>query len=79
MGYQGRRREWFLVANVTCIRETDKALLVRVPALKEGNPPTEDWVPKSQLHDEENEITTVGDVGMLVCSEWIAKEKGWYR
>ena len=61
---------WALIGPVVCIKETERALLVRF----EG---TETWVPKSQLHEEENEVNEAGDMGMLVIPEWLAAEKGW--
>lgn len=77
MGYAKRETVWVAVGPVTCVRTTDRAICVRVASLTEGNPPEEVWVPKSQLHEEENEIAERGDVGMLIVTDWIAKQKGW--
>lgn len=71
------RNSWALIAGCTAIKETDKAILVRVASVDGKGPSTEAWVPKSQLHPEENEINESGDVGMLVIREWLAIEKGW--
>lgn len=77
-----KRDDWVLVAEAKCIRETDKAILVRVPPArvlgKKGLTyiPTEVWIPKSQLHPTENEVAKLGDEGFLVIPEWIVKEKG---
>jgi hypothetical protein len=52
------------------LRETDKALLVRFP---DGE---EEWVPISQISDEED--YRVGDQdGTISVSEWLARQKGW--
>lgn len=78
MGQMGKRREWFLIADVVCIRVTEKAILVRVPSLTKGGVPLEGWVPRSQLHPDENEINDVNDRGMLIIPSWLAEEKGWH-
>jgi len=55
--------------DVKCKKETDKALLCTVD--------DEDvWVPKSQVHDD-SEVYQEGDEGLLVVSEWLARQKGW--
>jgi hypothetical protein len=74
MGYARKATEWALVGPVVCIRETERALLIRF-ADKPSSPQV--WVPKSQCHPEENEISQAGDIGMLVLPVWLAKEKGW--
>lgn len=75
-----KRDEWVLVGDAECIRSTALALLVRVPysvtAKLPLRPSMEVWIPKSQLHPTENEITKLGDKGFLVIKDWIAKEKG---
>lgn len=66
---------WALVGPVKCIRETSKAILVY---LTEGDDEfVSHWIPKSQLHPDENEVEGTGHTGMLVIPEWLAKEKGW--
>lgn len=64
-----REKTWVVVDGAVCLRETEKALLIRV----EGG---EHWIPKSQMNEDESDVQTQGDVGSLVISEWIAKEKG---
>ena len=54
---------------MTCIAETEAAILVQIDD-------EEVWIPRSQLHPEDNEVREVGDVGELVITEWIAEEKG---
>lgn len=34
------------------------------------------WIPRSQINEDESEVTVEGDVGILVMSEWIAQSKG---
>lgn len=68
---------WVLIANVVCIRESEKALFVRVPALDEDHPASDKWIPKSQVNFDESEVKQAGDQGMLIVKEWIAREKGW--
>lgn len=81
--YEGSRKAknkpepWVLIANVVCIRESEKALFVRVPALDEDHPASDKWIPKSQVNFDESEVKQAGDQGMLIVKEWIAREKGW--
>ena len=56
------------IANVTEIRESERALLVRI----DGH---EHWIPKSHVHDD-SECYKEGDTGTIVVSSWIAKERG---
>lgn len=49
---------------------TDKALLVR---FEDGR---EDWVPKSQIHDD-SEVFQANQEGKMVVTAWYAKQKGW--
>jgi hypothetical protein len=63
---------WWMLEDVECIRDSDKAILVQVP--KEDEPI---WFPKSQLHKNANEVWEYDDVGTIVFSEWIAHQKGW--
>lgn len=62
------RQEYVTFEGVEVIRETTDALLCQI----EGK---EIWMPKSQL-SEESEVRGDGDKGDLVCSEWIANQKG---
>jgi len=55
------------VDDAHCIRETDKALLVR---FCDGG---QSWVPKSQVYDD-SEIYEDGDKGKLIISQWIAEQ-----
>ena len=52
---------------VTCIRSSDKAILV---VIKDK----EHWIPQSQVH-EDSEVWKNGDEGVLVITEWIAEQK----
>lgn len=63
---------WWVIDDVEVIRTSDKAILVSVP--KEDEPL---WFPKSQLHKNANEVWEYEDVGAIVFSEWIARQKGW--
>lgn len=75
------RREpaYALIGNVTVARETEKALLVRVPPegvqREQVYIPLELWIPKSQLTHPDNEIRKLGDQGFMVIPEWLAREK----
>jgi hypothetical protein len=48
---------------------TEKAYLCRI----DGN---DHWIPRSQINEDESEVSAEGDVGVLSMSEWIAQEKG---
>lgn len=68
------------IPGVTCIRETDAAILVRGPGLSSDpfgvqDPNEEAWFPKSQLHGR-TEVKDVGDEGTLVITTWLAEKKG---
>jgi hypothetical protein len=67
---------WWSIDSVEVIRETDKAIMLREldVGLLASDP---FWLPKSQLHKSANEVWQLGDIGVLVFSEWIAKQKGW--
>jgi hypothetical protein len=54
--------------DVTCLRETDKALL----CLIEGE---EVWVPQSQITDD-SEVYEQGGEGKLVVTTWWAAKQG---
>lgn len=56
------------VADVVCLRETAKALEVRVA----GGDPI--WMPKSHVR-KTSEVQGDGDRGTLVCSRWIHDQK----
>lgn len=59
------------ISGVECIREGTSAILVYV----EGE---EHWIPRSQMLPE-SEVWGRGDIGVLVCSKWIAKERGLWN
>jgi len=62
----------FEIEFATCIRETEKAILV---AFKEEEEEPE-WIPKSQVHDDST-VYKKGDEGVLIVTRWFAKQKGW--
>lgn len=66
------------IDDVVCTKETEKALLIE-PAGVENAEEYNMWLPKSQI-DPKSQINIMGDVGVLVISEWIydqkKKEKG---
>ena len=53
-------------------RETDKAIEC---ILDIDGTVARYWIPKSQI-DDDSEVWSKGDVGELVVTMWIAKEKG---
>lgn len=59
----------FSAPNVVCLRETDRAIEVRV-----GKEVV--WMPKSHVR-KTSEVQHDGDRGVLVCSLWIAEQKGF--
>lgn len=72
------------IDDVVCIRETAKAILIQPvdERIREDDRPSL-WIPKSQIH-QSSSVNILGDVGVLVISEWIfnAKKaekdgKGW--
>lgn len=64
------REEPVVVENCCCVRETDRALRVKVPGFSE-----ELWIPKSKI-DPSSEVQGDGDLGKLALDPWIAREKG---
>jgi hypothetical protein len=57
-----------------CIRETEKAILCRIPdALEEGDY-RETWIPKSQVTDD-SEVYKKGDEGTLIVTAWFARKE----
>jgi hypothetical protein len=54
--------------NVEAKKDTGRALLCEIDG-------EEVWIPHSQI-DDDSEVFKLGDVGRLVISEWIAKQKG---
>lgn len=58
----------FRIEDVVVIKETEKALLVKI---EDEN----HWIPQSQI-DDDSEVWKLGDEGVLVISEWLAEQKG---
>lgn len=56
------------VGEATCIKETDKAILVVIGT-------REVWIPKSQIHDD-SEVKEPDDEGTLVVSDWFGRKEG---
>jgi len=65
--YDPTRDEPETIADVICMRETDKALLCTIDG-------AEVWIPKSQLLAG-NEVDARGCQGDLVIPRWLAIEK----
>lgn len=63
------KEEAVTLEGATCLRETDRAIQVRVGDRVE-------WLPKSKIMAE-SEVQGDGDMGKLVLDPWIAKEKGF--
>jgi hypothetical protein len=57
------------IAGCVCLKETNAALMVRVPGREEPL-----WFPKSHIRD--GEVQHDGDVGTLKVTAWIAEQKG---
>lgn len=59
--------------DATCVKETDKALLVRIPE----DDDKEHWIPKSQIHDDSEVYDGEDNAhGKLVITHWIAEQRG---
>jgi len=58
-------------SDVTCLRETAKAIQVRF----DDNLATETWIPKSVIHDD-SEVYAEGHTGELVVARWFAEKEG---
>lgn len=69
-------RKYGLVGPVVCVKETDKAVCIEYGEPGYYKPINTYWIPKSQLHPDENEILHKGDTGVLVAVEWVLQEKG---
>jgi hypothetical protein len=59
------------VGEVVCIAETAKAVLVEWTDSDEQS-----WIPKSCLKEDDNEISCLGDRGVLVIPRWLAVKIG---
>lgn len=64
-----RDAEYATIKGAKCVGETAAAILVEVDG-------EEHWIPRSQLHERDNEVTEEGDEGDLVVAEWLALDKG---
>ncbi len=53
-----------------CTRETAKAILVASKVRKDT------WVPKSAV-DDDSEVYSKGDKGILIVKMWWAEKEGW--
>lgn len=62
------------IEDVTCIRETDKAILCKIE--DEDYDGDDQWIPLSQVHDN-SEVYQNGDEGKLIITKWIATQKGF--
>lgn len=58
------------VSGVVCLKQTDRALMVRIPGMKEPI-----WIPTSHVI-KDGEVQGDGDVGILKVTAWIAAQKG---
>lgn len=69
---EGKRRddgeEDVVSVDAVCIRQTDKAIQVRIGK-------RELWVPQSQVHDD-SEVYALGHDGVLVLRGWFARKEG---
>lgn len=71
----------FLVGTGVGIRETDKAVLVRVEepsddAEEHVERNLETWLPRSQIHDD-SEVYGEGHSGTIIITEFLARQKEW--
>lgn len=61
------------LGNGKCIRETDKAILVKL-----DDDDSERWIPKSQLHDDSEVFDELGNAdGEVIVKLWFAEKEGW--
>ena len=62
------------------LRENANSILIKLAdtehAVRAAEDTDEVWIPKSQIQ-EESEVHGKGDVGTLVVSDWLEKERGW--
>ena len=57
------------IDDVTCTKETDRAILCLVGT-------DEVWVPQSQV-DDDSEVYAKGHSGKLIVTAWFAEKQGW--
>jgi hypothetical protein len=62
--------------NVRCLRATDRAIYLLIPAVPGRRAEWRGWIPQSQIHDD-SEVWRAGDTGQLVLTRWIAEQKGF--
>ena len=62
--------------SASCKRETKKAILVDCHEFFEISGTTQQWVPKSAVHDD-SEVHKVGTEGNLILRDWFCEKKGW--
>lgn len=63
------------IDDVVCTRDTEKAILIEPVGANEDIVSTlKLWIPKSQI-DISSQVNVMGDVGVLVISEWIYDQK----
>jgi hypothetical protein len=60
---------------VRCLRQTDGAIYVVIPAVPGRRAEWSGWIPQSQVHDD-SEVWREGDTGEIVLTRWIAERKG---
>ena len=65
------REDDYQMSGATCVKATDKALLIESDELDK-----DEWVPLSQVSDD-SEVMGEGDEGLLVVTAWIAEQRGW--
>jgi hypothetical protein len=61
----------YKIEKAVCVAETSKAICVEAEEFDERV-----WIPQSQI-DEDSEVYSKGDEGMLIVSEWWAEKQGW--
>ena len=59
--------------NAVGVKETEKALLVQVDGVNEGQ---EFWIPKSCIHDDSEVFSSLG-LGKLIVMRWFAEKNGY--
>lgn len=66
-----------VIPDVTCVRVTDRAILVRFNARDKHDEHgcREHWVPQSVITDD-SEVWELGQTGTLVVRAWFAKREG---
>jgi hypothetical protein len=73
-----RTNEPVKINGVRCLRDSEKAIYVVIPAIPGRRADWRGWIPQSQVHDD-SEVWREGDHGQLVVTRWIAEQKGLAR